>query len=101
MVATEEPIERELCAGAVLGLAGDVEGGQFRLDERSCFERLLIAGAGAGRRACGRMARSRSMPESRPDSSPSQAATRARATTVVAPERRSADDQRLGNRALS
>ena len=44
-VAPEEPLERALRAGAVLGIAGDGERRELRLDERGRVERLLVARA--------------------------------------------------------
>src|SRR5690348_10284913 len=45
MVTTEEPLERVPGAHAVLGVAGDCEGGELGFDERCGVERLLVAGS--------------------------------------------------------
>ena len=97
-VAAEEPLERARRPDAVLGRAGDREGGELGLDQRGGVERLLVAGVrhrlvrGAGRG--GRRGAAASSP--RPDSSPSQ---RERFETeldqVVAVEGAAAADQRL------
>ena len=47
-VASEEPLEGALRAGAVLGIAGDDERGELCLDEGRRVERLLVAGARRG-----------------------------------------------------
>ena len=47
-VAAEEPIEGALGAGAVLGLAGDDERRELRLDQGRCIERLLVAASRSG-----------------------------------------------------
>ena len=73
-VAAEEPVERPLRTQTVLGVAGDGERGQLRRDEGGGVERLLVARPrGRARvRWRPRCPVSRSVPSTRPDSSPSQ-----------------------------
>src|SRR5207244_11685754 len=44
-VATEKPLERVPCAPGMLGVAGDLEGGELGFDQCGGVERLLVAGA--------------------------------------------------------
>ena len=52
VVAPEEPLEGAVRADAVLGVAGDDERRELRLDDRGRVERLLVAGARCGSSRC-------------------------------------------------